>query len=119
VEKAVKDGESREAVEGLLSPFAAAHALLVARLREALPVTDPVEKPSGTATPVDREEGLAACKKLAALLANDDSEAVDLLDDKRDLLKGVLGAGPFSSIEKALKDYDFEKALTLLNECTD
>ncbi|HAJ27497.1 MAG TPA: PAS domain S-box protein, partial [Syntrophus sp. (in: bacteria)] len=116
VEKAAKDGETREAVEELLAPFAAAHALFVARLREFLPGPDAGEKPAGTATPVDREEGLAACKKLAALLANDDSEAVDLLDDKSDLLQGVLGAGPFMTIEKALKDYDFEKALKLLRE---
>ena len=116
VEKAVKDGEGREAVEELLAPFAEAHALLISRLREFLPGPNSGEKPAGTAATVDREEGLAACKKLAALLANDDSEAVDLLDDKSDLLQGALGTGPFRSIEKALKDYDFEKALELLRE---
>jgi HPt (histidine-containing phosphotransfer) domain-containing protein len=115
VEKAVKDGESREAVEGLLVPFAEAHALLISRLREFLPGQDSETQPlGGVAATVDREEGIAACKKLAALLANDDSEAVDLLDDKSGLLKGVLGIGPFKSIEKSLKDYDFEKALELL-----
>jgi two-component system sensor histidine kinase/response regulator len=118
VEKAVKDGESREAVEGLLIPFAAAHALLVSRLRDFLPGPDSGEKPAGTAATVDREEGLAACKKLAALLANDDSEAVDLLDEVAELLSGLFGAGPFHEIEKATKDYDFEKALTLLKKYT-
>jgi two-component system sensor histidine kinase/response regulator len=103
----------------MLVSFAEVHALLVARLQEFLAGQDSGAQPVGAASPVDREEGLAACKKLAELLANDDSEAVDLLDDKSDLLKGVLGAGPFSSIEKALKDYDFEKALTLLKSCQD
>jgi PAS domain S-box-containing protein len=118
VEKAVKDGESREAVEGLLVPFAEAHALLISRLREFLPGPNSGEKPAGTAATVDREEGLAACKKLAALLANDDSEAVDLLDEVAELLRGLFGTGPFHEIEKAAKDYDFEKALTLLKKYT-
>jgi hypothetical protein len=47
-------------------------------------------------------------------LPNDDSKAVNLLDQKSDLLHGVLGEDPFGFIEKALKDYDFEKALELL-----
>jgi two-component system, sensor histidine kinase and response regulator len=116
VEKAVKDGESREAIDELLVPFAEAHALLITRLREALPAVDSGEKPGGTTAPADRGQGIAACKKLAELLANDDSEAVDLLDEKSELLKGVLGVDSFRSVEKALKDYDFEKALTLLRE---
>jgi two-component system sensor histidine kinase/response regulator len=114
VEKAIKDGDSREAIERLLTPFAEAHALLISRLLEALPVQDSVEKPGGQAALVDRAQGMAACKKLAELLNGNDSEAVDLLDEKSDLLRGILGADLFRSIEKALKDYDFEKAMELL-----
>lgn len=114
VEKAVKDGDSREAIEGLLVPFAEAHALLITGLKEALPARDSDEKQGGASAQVDREQGIAACKELAELLANNDSEAVDLLDEKSDLLKGVLGADPFRSMEKTLKNYDFEKALELL-----
>jgi len=33
---------------------------------------------------------------------------------RSELLRGILGANEFRSIEKALKDYDFEKALILL-----
>jgi len=114
VEKAVKDGESREAIEGLLVPFAEAHALLIAGLRDALPARESIEQQDGPAAPVDREQAFKACRKLAALLTNDDSEAVDLLDEKCDLLRSILGVDQFRSIEKALKDYDFEKALELL-----
>ncbi|MFA5181547.1 MAG: response regulator [Syntrophales bacterium] len=116
VEKAVREGEAREAIDEFLVPFAEAHALLLARLREALPARDGEEQEDGKAAPVDRGKGVAACKKLAELLANDDSEAVDLLDEKGDLLQGILGADQFISIEKALKDYDFEKALGLVKE---
>ncbi|MFZ4440820.1 MAG: response regulator, partial [Syntrophales bacterium] len=116
VEKAINNGDSREAIEGLLVPFAEAHALLIAGLRESLPEEDSGEKTGGAASPEDREQGVAACRTLVELLANDDSEAVDLLGEKSDLLRGVLGSGSFNSIEKALKDYDFEKALRLVRE---
>jgi two-component system sensor histidine kinase/response regulator len=119
VEKAIKTHESREVIEALIVPFAEAHARLMADLREALPAPEAAQEPDGAASPADREQGVAACRELAALLANDDSEAVDLLDQKHELLRTVLGAGPFLSIEKALKDYDFEKALQLLRDQAD
>jgi two-component system sensor histidine kinase/response regulator len=114
VEKAVKDGENRDVIEGLLGPFADAHTLLITGLKETLPVRESGEKPDGLAVPVDHEQGIAACKALAELLSNDDSEALDLLDERSEFLRGILGANEFRSIEKALKDYDFEKALALL-----
>jgi two-component system sensor histidine kinase/response regulator len=114
LEKAVKERESLEAIEGLLVSFAEAHALLITGLQEALPAQESVLQPGGTMAPVDREQGVKACKKLAELLVNDDSEAVDLLDEKGDLLRGVLGVDSFRAIGKALKDYDFEKSLELL-----
>ena len=114
VEKAIKDKECTEIIDGLLSPFADAHALLIKGLQEALPTAKSAGEPDATAAPVDREQGVAACKALAELLGNDDSEALDLLDLRSELLRGILGANEFRSIEKALKDYDFEKALILL-----
>jgi len=114
VEKAIKDGESPDVIEGLRGSFADAHALLITGLQEALPAPTSTGKTDGGTAPVDREQGVAACKALAQLLGNDDSEALDLLEERRDLLSGVLGANEFRSIEKALKDYDFEKALILL-----
>ncbi len=114
VEKAIKDGENREAIEDLLVPFSEAHTLLMAHLRQALPEQDSKEIPAGTDAQMDRGPGLAACKQLAEFLANDDSEAVDLLDERSEHLRGILGIEPFRSIEKALKNYDFEKALELL-----
>jgi len=114
LEKAIKDGESREAIEGLLITFAEAHSLLIAHLGNVLPAPEAGEKPGGTTAPVDRTQGIAACKKLAGLLANGDSEALDLLAEKRELLCGILGFDQFRSIEKALQDYDFEKSLELL-----
>jgi two-component system sensor histidine kinase/response regulator len=114
VEKAIKDGESPDVIEGLRGSFADAHALLITGLQKALPTPTSTGKTDGGTAPVDREQGVAACKALAELLGNDDSEALDLLEERRELLSGILGANEFRSIEKALKDYDFEKALILL-----
>mgnify|MGYP000873121363 CR=1 FL=1 len=119
VEKAIKDGKSLDLIENLLDPFADAHCLLIKELKEALPDPKHTGKPDGAAAPVDREQGVAACRALAELLENDDSEALDLLDERSALLTGILGTSEFRSIEKALKDYDFEKALTLLRSQAD
>jgi len=116
VEKAIKEGQPREQIEKVLVPFAEAHGIMMAHLKEALPAqeTGEAEGAGAKAAPMDRQKATQACKKLAELLANDDSEAVDLLNDESDHLRNILGADPFRSIEKAIKDYDFETALELL-----
>ncbi len=115
VEKAIKEQGSREAINTLLAPLAEAHGKLIAGLKEALPAPDRGGE-SGAAAPVDREQAVSACRQFAALLANDDSEAVDFIDKEDNLLRGFLGPNPFRAIEKATKDYDFEKALDLLRK---
>jgi two-component system sensor histidine kinase/response regulator len=116
VEKAIHGHESREAVEELIVPLATAHAKLIAGLKEALPAPRAEEVPVADGTPVDREQAAAAVKKLANLLTNYDSEASDLLGTAGDLFRGFLGAAPFQAIQKAVKDFDFEKALSLLRD---
>jgi two-component system, sensor histidine kinase and response regulator len=116
VEHAVKTQQSRDVIESLLAPFAGAHGKLMAGLRAVFPAPEAVGEATAGASQVDRAQAAAVCKKLADLLANDDSEAVDLIDEAGDLLRGILGADPFRAIEKAAKDYDFEKALLLLRE---
>jgi len=112
VEKAIREHAARETIEELLAPFAAAHGKLITGLKEALPAPDL----GGDAAQVDREQAITACKRLAGLLANDDGEAVDFINEARDLLRGILGTNPFQALKKAADDYDFEKARELLNE---
>ena len=114
VEKAIKNGDNRQAIEGLLDPFAEAHAKLIARLKEVLPAQESSEVAGPEVTPVNREKAAAVCKKLMELLTNDDSEAVDVLDGESDLLRGILGTKQFVLIEQTIKQYAFDKALELL-----
>jgi two-component system sensor histidine kinase/response regulator len=114
VEKAIKEGQPREEIDKMLIPFAESHAELIAHLKEALPAQEISEVAGSEATPVNREKAAAVYKKLVELLTNDNSEAVDFLDGESDLLRSILGTKQFVSIEEAIKQYDFEKALELL-----
>ena len=114
VERSIREHASRDELEGHLVSFSAAHGELVSGLRSALPSESRAES-SGVVV-VDREAAAAAYGKLESLLANDDSEAVDYVDEAGEVLRGVLGMDVFRAIEKAVKDYDFEKALTIIRE---
>jgi two-component system, sensor histidine kinase and response regulator len=118
LEKGIKDGVPEEEIEKLLIPYGEAHAALVGCLREVAGVPVTAETVVTEAVTADREKANAAIKELDGLLANDDSEAVDYLDEAGELLRGLLGVSKFRAVEKAAKDYDFERALTLLREYT-
>jgi CheY-like chemotaxis protein len=62
---------------------------------------------------VDPETLNAVCARLAALLADDDSEASEVLDDNADLLNAALPAH-YRGIDTAIKNFDFEAALEKL-----
>ncbi len=114
VERSIREHASQEELEGHLVSFSAAHGELVSGLRSALPSESREE--ASSVVVVDREAAAVAYGKLENLLANDDSEAVDYLDEAGEVLRGVLGMDAFRAIEKAVNDYDFEKALTILRE---
>ena len=55
--------------------------------------------------------------QLEALLADDDSDAIELFRDASTSLKAVLGAA-HAKIKKALDNYDFVQALAVLRQTT-
>ncbi len=114
VEKAIKERKGRDAIEAFIHPFAEAQKKLVSSLREALALAEEEIWAAEDAPEVDQEEAAMACRKLAEFLSADDSEAVDYLDEVSPLLRSYLGLSSFRPLEKAVKDYDFEKARELL-----
>ena len=54
--------------------------------------------------------------KLSELLANDDTEANDLLEKSQEVFIQYFGKEMFSKISDALQNFDFELALSLTNE---
>jgi two-component system sensor histidine kinase/response regulator len=113
VEKAIKEGRPRQEIDEKLTPYAEAHSRMVADLVEFLPSGETDEKEAAKADPAKVRE---VCEKLAAMLINSDSEAVDYLEAEKAVLRGAMGAKSVSSIENAVKQYDFEAALDLLKK---
>jgi PAS domain S-box-containing protein len=74
-------------------------------------------KKGGTAsaltTAIDPGMLKTVCERLEALLADDDSEAGDVLDENADLLHAALPAA-FRGIDHSIKSFDFEAALEKL-----
>ena len=64
---------------------------------------------------VDPERLRQVCSRLVALLADDDSEAGDLLDDNADLLNAAF-PNDYRAVDNAVKAFDFEAALEKLRK---
>ena len=60
------------------------------------------------------QQAATACERLAQMLANDDGDSTDFIDEQRDFLIGILGAQPFHELKKAADAYEFQKARELL-----
>jgi two-component system, sensor histidine kinase and response regulator len=112
LEKAIRENQSPADIEAKLVPYAEAQAKFITLLTEALPApTETVDR-----SPVDVAKALEVCRKLADLLANDDSEAVKILKEEQGLLRGFLGKNHFGSFENAVNQFDFAKALEILKQ---
>jgi two-component system sensor histidine kinase/response regulator len=116
VEKAVKNGVSAEELNRMMQPLGEAHSDLVARLKEFFSAAKPESEAEGEKVQIDKTKAEKACSRLAAMLAEGDSEALDFVKNEKPLMVNLLGADVFRSIEKAAGNYDFEKALALLEE---
>jgi PAS domain S-box-containing protein len=102
-------------VTAALEPFAEALRVLIQHIRAALPA----DSPEPTSGPPDPEKRDAILSQLGQLLANDDSEANDLVDQHRDLLRTALGAETYAALDHAVKQYDFETAAALIATAQD
>ncbi len=64
------------------------------------------------------EEGAAVLARLAALLEDDDSEAMDVLKEHRALIDAVLGPAEAKALADALMAFEFDEALAVLRRTT-
>ena len=62
----------------------------------------------------DREETIGLLKHLKHLLANDDGTALEQLLDARERIEGILSDADLSTLEKAVRDFEFTAALDCL-----
>ncbi|MCK9390710.1 MAG: Hpt domain-containing protein [Syntrophales bacterium] len=110
VEKAIREGLPREEIVRMHDAFAEAHGKLIAYLTAVFPAASIPEE----AGKVDEAKAAEVCEKMTELLANDDSEAADYLTTESDALRSILGTDHFGPFDHAVKQYDFEKALELI-----
>ncbi|RQO83285.1 response regulator [Acidovorax sp. FJL06] len=117
VEQAIGQNAPTATLDALLHPVDTACQALVAALRTALP---PDDEPAGStvadapeAPPLDAAVARQLLGRLDALLADDDSDAIELFKESTPALKALLGPA-YAGMKRALDSYDFVDALAAL-----
>ncbi|MFY3385916.1 response regulator [Paracidovorax sp. MALMAid1276] len=120
-EQALVQQAPHAALDPLLQSVHEACQPLVAALQQALPPENEVEDahdtathPAATGAQPDAVAAKTLVSRLDALLADDDSDAIELFKESAPLLKATLGAAAHTAIRRALDGYDFVQALALL-----
>jgi len=108
LEAAIRDRLPRAKVEALLAVWRAGLRGLISALWSSLP-DQSAPAANGAGRHAGRGQDLV--RRLAALLGEDDSEAVDLLDAEAEALRAALGASAFTAVADASHAYDFDTAL--------
>ena len=112
LEKLIGQGAEREEIDAVLADYSEALEELITQLKGYLPVDS---QPVGVG-PQNRAQVAEVIDKLDGLLAADDCEASDCLEENLELLRSSLGSETFCGLDMAIKQFDFEKALFLLRE---
>ncbi|MCX7193660.1 MAG: response regulator [Proteobacteria bacterium] len=109
LEQMFSAGSSREALAAKVEEFSDAQSAMIAALKAAVPA----EHTHSSIVP-DMAKSAEVLRLLHDLLADDDSEAADVLEENFDLLRYALGPEIFPKVDKAIKRFDFESALQLI-----
>ncbi len=116
LEQAIRAREPGDDFARLLAPVQEVLAPLVRALAEQLAPSDaaPLATTDDTAAPFDQPQFQDVCARLAELLADGDSEAVDWWNQHEAVLRAGL-KGRFGPIAQAMERYDFMAALGVLD----
>ena len=104
---------SQADLTSLRAPFVRLDAELAHVLRELDAMTDLAEAGAPAPRLVGSEDVMV---RLRTLLDIGDGEAVDLVEDARDVLVAQLGEEEYGKLGAAVADFDFERALALLDQ---
>ncbi|MBP7633864.1 PAS domain S-box protein [Candidatus Ozemobacteraceae bacterium] len=111
LERACASGAASETVDALLDETEAELATVVLSL-EAVRESRPAQEEERI--PVDDAALREVCARLRALLQDSDVTAFGLLDEREDLLRTAF-PGEFPGMAEAVRAYDFDKALAILD----
>ena len=116
-EEAIAQKTSPELVEPLLQPVEAACQALVAALQQALPADDMSGADASDGLQIDASAALQLVAQLDALLADDDSDAIEVFKQSAPTLQALLGP-VYGQMKRALDSYDFVEALAALRQAS-
>ncbi|MDD2915191.1 MAG: response regulator [Gallionella sp.] len=109
---ALQERSSREEIEARHEWLKKSLKKFITQLERNLP-----EEQGKATIMVGREKLKAVCDKLAVLLANDDAEAIDVMDTHAELLNEAF-PNHCHEIDNYIRSFDFEAALVALKAAT-
>ncbi|MDO8948140.1 MAG: PAS domain S-box protein [Desulfocapsaceae bacterium] len=112
LETAIRERGPREVIDARIDELEIVLATLITQLEQQLP-----EEGVKTAVTVVPEQLKAVCAKLEAMLADDDAEAVDVLEANAGLLDAAFPSH-YRQIDDNMRIFDFEAALAALRAAT-
>ncbi|MGJ8693013.1 MAG: response regulator [Thalassotalea sp.] len=117
LEQMCREGQDHELIAAQFTPFEKLLSEMITNLQAWLP--EKASRTSLSTVSIDVKALLPLLEQLTNLLINDDCEASKVFDNNASLLLSYLGDELFSSMEQLIAQYDFEKALSLLNSLKD
>jgi two-component system sensor histidine kinase/response regulator len=109
LEASIREQAPRTSLDAMVRDLSQPLATLVDALRDALPAEVGATAPGA----VDPAQLRILIEQLAARLADDDAQACDLFDQNAEVFRAAFG-DRFRPIEEAIRNFDFELALTSL-----
>ena len=108
LESAIRERRPRAEIDARLADLSGPLATLIAQLAQQLP-----REQGQTSATVDQHKLKSVCEELAALLADDDAQACDVLDVNAEMLQAAF-PNHYRKIEDGIRSFDFELALAAL-----
>ena len=114
IEKIIRENASIDFILSKIAPFEIAQNAMIDELKSQLSVDLPIANLSE----IDTSKAQDVLTNLRQLLSENDSEADEVFEDNLDLMRTVLGADVFTKMNNAMQQFDFKKALDILNATT-
>ena len=111
LEQLCGSGAAPELIESKLNGYEAVLVRLCSAIASALPPKKEIK-----ANTYDINVVKPVFQKLMLLLGADDSEACDFFDENAGAIQSVLDTPIFTQLETAIKNFDFEKALSTIKK---
>ncbi len=112
IEKMIHEKIDSNSILNHIAEFEIAQNAMIMSIQSQLPLDPATEYLSS----VDTSKATEIFASLRQLLAENDSDADDLFEENIDIIRAILGEDIFSKFNAAMQEFNFKKALALLNK---